>query len=97
MNLRDIKKDLGFYIGAFIDDCTLFLNIHPDREAEAITGLIDEAADLYNDLRDRVAKPEGSKRAYYDGLRKEMLDKLDGLYDRLAEAAKKGLEKGKKQ
>ena len=73
MNLREIKKDIEYVIGAFVDDCALFLSVHP------------------NDLRDRLGKPEGNKRAYYDGIRKELLEKTDALYDKLSEAVKKGL------
>ena len=29
MNLRDIKKDIEYVIGAFVDDCALFLSVHP--------------------------------------------------------------------
>ena len=91
MNLRNIKKDIEYCIGAFIDDCTLFLTVHPGKQDEEITDLIDKAVDLYNDLRDKIGKPEGDKRAYYNGLRKEMLESLDGLYDQLSEAVKKGI------
>ena len=93
MNLRDIKKDIEYCVGAFVDDCALFLTVHPGTEATEITGLIDKAVDLFNDLRDRIGKPEGDKRAYYTGLRKEMLESLDGLYDQLSEAVKKGIAK----
>ena len=91
MNLRDIKKDIEYCIGAFVDDCALFLTVHPGKQAAEITGLIDQAVDLFNDLRDRTGKPEGNKRAWYNGLRKEMLERLDGLYDQLSEAVKKGI------
>jgi cytochrome b involved in lipid metabolism len=91
MNLRDIKKDIEYCIGAFVDDCTLFLTVHPGKQAAEITGLVDKAVDLFNDLRDKIGKPEGDKRAYYNGLRKEMLESLDGLYDQLSEAVKKGI------
>ena len=43
MNLRDIKKDIEYVIGAFVDDCTLFLNMNPGKNAGEITDLIDEA------------------------------------------------------
>ena len=46
MNLRDIKKDIQYVIGAFIDDCTLFLNMNPGKNADEITGLIDKSVDL---------------------------------------------------
>ena len=88
MNLREIKKDIEYVIGAFVDDCALFLSVHP---ADEVANLIDGAVDLFNDLRDRLGKPEGNKRAYYDGIRKELLEKTDALYDKLSEAVKKGL------
>ena len=91
MNLRDIKKDIEYVIGAFVDDCALFLSDHPGNNADAVADLIDGAVDLYNELRDKLGKPEGSKRAYYDGIRKELLEKTDGLYDKLSEAVKTGL------
>ena len=53
--------------------------------------LLDEAIDLYNDLRDKAnAKPEGGKKAYYNGLRKELLEKTDALYDKLSQLVKAG-------
>jgi hypothetical protein len=91
MNLRDIKKDIEYVIGAFIDDCALFLTVHPDKKADEVANLIDGAVDLFNELRDKVAHPEGNKRAFYDGIRKELLEKTDALYDQLSEAVKKSV------
>lgn len=96
MNLRDIKKDIQYVIGAFIDDCTLFLNMNPDsKNADDITGLIDKAVDLYNDLRDKVVKSAGAEnpKLCFDSIRKELLEKTDALYDELSTAVKKGLGK----
>lgn len=91
MNLRDIKKDIEYVIGAFVDDCALFLATNPGKNADEIADLIDGAVDLYNDLRDKVNNPEGAKRVYYDGVRKQLLEKTDDLYDKLSAAVKKGL------
>jgi len=91
MNLRDIKKDIEYVIGAFVDDCALFLTVNPGKNAEEIANLIDSAVDLYNDLREQVLNPEGKKKAYYDGVRRNLLEQTDALYDRLSEAVKKGL------
>ncbi|MBR4740233.1 MAG: hypothetical protein IK074_03625 [Bacteroidales bacterium] len=96
MNLRDIKKDIQYVIGAFIDDCTLFLNMNPgSQNADEITGLIDKAVDLYNDLRDKVVKSAGAEKpkVCFDSIRKELLEKTDALYDELSAAVKKGLGK----
>jgi hypothetical protein len=94
MNLRDIKKDIQYVIGAFIDDCALFLNINPGKNAEEITGLIDKAVDLYNELRDKVVSaPKEGAKAYYRGISQELLAKTDSLYDELSASVKKGLGK----
>ena len=95
-SLRGIKKDIQYVIGAFIDDCTLFLNMNPgSQNADEITGLIDKAVDLYNDLRDKVVKSAGAEKpkVCFDSIRKELLEKTDALYDELSAAVKKGLGK----
>ena len=63
MNLRDIKKDIEYVIGAFVDDCALFLSVHPGKNADEVANLIDGAVDLFNELRDKLGKPEGNKRS----------------------------------
>ena len=88
MNLRDIKKDIEFFVGAFIDDCSLFLELKPQADAQAITDLIDKAVDLYNDSREKIGKAEGNKKTYFNGLREDVLKCLDGLYEQLSEIIK---------
>lgn len=92
MNLRDIKKDIQYVIGAFVDDCTLFLNVNPGKSADEIADLIDKAVDLYNELRDQVVSmPKEGRKAHFKAISKSLLEKTDALYDELAAAAKKGL------
>ena len=95
MNLRDIKKDIQYVIGAFVDDCTLFLNMNPGKNADEIADLIDKAVDLYNDLRDKVVLSAGAEKpkVNFISIRKELLEKTDALYDELSAAVKKGLGK----
>lgn len=89
MNLRDIKKDIEYVIGAFIDDCSIFSVVNKVADDEALAGLLEEAVDLYNNLRDKVnAKVEGSKAAYFAAIRKELLEKTDGLYEKLSAMVK---------
>jgi len=89
MNLRDIKKDIEYILGAFIDDCSLFATLNPETADEQLATLFDEAVVEYNDLKDQVnAKVEGNKRTYFAGLRKEMLEKTDALYEKLSDVVK---------
>ena len=85
MNLRDFKKDVEFVVGEFVDDCALFLCLNPNQDSEQIESIIEEAVDLYNEMKDKANEQvEGNKRVYFAGLRKEMVEKVDGLYERLS-------------
>ena len=49
-----------------------------------IDEIVDEAVNLYNDLKQKAAHPEGNKKAYYNGLTKAMFEKLDELSEKLS-------------
>ena len=90
MNLRDIKKDIEYVIGAFIDDCSLFSSVNAKADDEALGELLDEAVALYNDLKDQVnMKSVERKGAFYASIRQELVDKTDELYNKLSEVVKK--------
>lgn len=84
MNLRVFKKDIEYFVGEFVDDCSLFVALNPHKDADEIAKIIDEAVDLYNDLKHKASHPEGPKKAYYNNLRKEMFDKIDALCENLS-------------
>ncbi|MDD6253801.1 MAG: hypothetical protein ACI3ZO_00525 [Candidatus Cryptobacteroides sp.] len=87
MTLRDFKKDVEYFVGEFVDDCTLFLNVNPDKDTVKIAEVLDDAVDLYNDMKDRAnAKVEkAARKSWFAGLRKEMFERVDALYERLSE------------
>ena len=89
MNLRVFKKDIEYFVGEFIDDCALFVALNPHKDSDEIAQIIDEAVDLYNDLKCRANHPEGAKRAFYNGLTKEMFEKLDELCEKLSAVVSK--------
>ena len=84
MNLRVFKKDIEYFVGEFIDDCSLFVAINPHKNSDEIAQIIDEAVDLYNDLKSKANHPEGNRRAFYQALTKEMFEKLDALCEKLS-------------
>lgn len=89
MNLRDIKKDIEYVLSAFVEDCSIVAAVNPKASDEKVGELMEEAIDLYNELRDKVnAKFEGSKKVYFNELRKEILVKTDALYEKLSAAVK---------
>ena len=89
MNLRVFKKDIEYFVGEFIDDCALFVALNPHNDVDEISDIIDEAVDLYNDLKQRSNHPEGNMRAFYYGLTKEMFEKLDTLCEKLSAVVSK--------
>ena len=84
MNLRVFKKDIEYFVGEFIDDCALFVALNPHKDADEISQIIDEAVDLYNELKYKANHPEGQKKAYYTALTKEMFEKIDELCEKLS-------------
>lgn len=86
MNLRDIKKDIDYVLSAFVEDCATCVAVNPKVGDEAVAALMEEAIDLYNELRDKAAakKVEGNKKAFYNALRKEILERTDALYSKLS-------------
>ena len=85
MNLRDFKKEVEYFIGEFVDDCTLFIAINPHKSTDKMIDVQNAAIDLYNDMKDKAnAKVEKKDRKnWFAGLRKEMYEKLDALYEQL--------------
>mgnify|MGYP003288148647 CR=1 FL=1 len=93
MNLRDIKKDIEYVLSAFVEDCSVVASINPQLAETGAATLFEEAIDLYNELRDKVnVKVEGSKKAYYNELRKEILVKTDALYEKLSAVVKEAVK-----
>jgi hypothetical protein len=55
--------------------------------------LIEEAVSMRNDFIDRVNNPDGKDnpalvKAYYSALRKDLLEKVDGYFEKLSSLAK---------
>ena len=89
MNLRDIKKDIDYILSAFIEDCSLVAAVNSKVTEDKASELMEQAVDLYNELRDKVNKAEGPACQYYNALRKEVLERTDALYEALSAAVKK--------
>ncbi len=103
MKLRRFKKDVEFFVEEFLEDCSLFVLLNPEK-AEKAEKIYDDSIALYNDLKVKAnAVPEGvpakaetpedrakkSKllKAYYKGLREELIGKLNSLYEQLSAIA----------
>ncbi len=94
MNLRDIKKDIEYVLGAFLEDCYVVASTNDKLSPDTVSDFMDEAVELYNEYRDKVnAKVEKAERkAYYNNLRKDLLVATDALYEKLSAALKEAIK-----
>ena len=54
MNLRDIKKDIEYVLSAFVEDCSVVACVNPKVTDGSVSELMEEAIELYNELRKEV-------------------------------------------
>ncbi len=88
MNLRDIKKDIEYVLGAFLEDCSVVASSNSKVAEGTVSELMEEAVVLYNELRDKVNAKVDNKKAHYTELRKEIVSRTDALYEKLSAAVK---------
>lgn len=88
MNLRDIKKDIEYVLGAFLEDCSVVASSNSKVAEGTVSELMEEAVVLYNELRDKVNAKVNNKKAHYTELRKEIVSRTDALYEKLSAAVK---------
>ena len=93
MNLRDIKKDIEYVLGAFVDDCATVVAVNPNVDEYKAAELIEEAIQVFNTLRDKVNVKTGTpKKEYFNALRKEILTSTDALYEKLSSVVKESVK-----
>lgn len=92
MNLRGIKKDIEYVLGAFLEDCSVVATSNAKVPDGTVAELMEEAVNLYNELRDKVYTKAENKKAYYSELRKEIVIRTDALYEKLSAAVKEAVK-----
>jgi hypothetical protein len=88
-SIRDLKKDIDYLIYEVISDSFVYQGIHPEHKADEVTEIINDAVNLRNDLIARVNNPDGKDnpkivRAYYQSVRKDLMEGVDKLFSRLS-------------
>ncbi len=88
-NLRNLKKDIDYLATEAISDCWAFMYLYPDKKQEDCNSIINDIVDLRNSLFDRANHPDKENiRKHYAELKKDMLEKMDGLFIRISELNK---------
>lgn len=94
-SIRKLKKDIDLLVFEVISDCFTFGALHPDNQAEEVSGIISDAVTLRNDLIHRVNNPAGSGdpkavRSHYRLIEKDLFVETDKLCSRLSDLHGKG-------
>jgi hypothetical protein len=88
-SVRQLKKDIDDQMFEIISDCLLYLGLHPDKKAEDISGIIEDAVSLRNDLIARVNNPDGKDnpkivKKHYQAVTSDLSSGVDSLCSRLS-------------
>jgi hypothetical protein len=92
-SVKNLKKDIDFLFFEFISDCFLFTSIHTGEKRNEVQNLIEEAVSMRNEFIDRANHPDGKDnpvlvKAYYAKLSKELMEKVDGYFEKLSDISK---------
>ena len=92
-SIRELKKDIDYLFFEFISDCFMFTSLHEGQKRIEVQNLIEEAVGMRNEFIEKVNNPTGKDNpklvnAYYSGLRKELLEKVDGYFEKLSSISK---------
>lgn len=92
-SIRKIKNEVSYLINEVISDAYVALYFQPESKREAIFGVINTAAELNNNLIDRINHPAEKHNAslvrkHFAQVRKDMFDGIDTLFADLSAACK---------
>lgn len=92
-SIKNLKKDIDYLFFEFISDCFMFTSLHTGEKRTEVQNLIEEAVTMRNEFIDRVNHPNGKEntalvKAYYISIRKDLLEKVDELFEKLSEISK---------
>lgn len=89
-SIRRLKKDIDYLTFAVIDDslnCLAF-----GKSTDDISSVVEDIINSRNVLRQRVnagkAVAKAERKAYYRGVRKDVMVAVDGAFSKLSEAVK---------
>jgi hypothetical protein len=88
-SIKSLKKDIDFLFFEVISDCFMFTSLHEGPKKAEVQDLIEEAVSARNEMIDRANHPDGKDnpaivKVYYATLRKELIEKVDGYFERLS-------------
>lgn len=85
---RYLKKEIDYLVAEVVGDAQLSLYFNGADKREALVNVMEEAVALRNDLFSRLKPAEKHNpslvRKHFAALRREMLTKVDALFEQLS-------------
>jgi hypothetical protein len=93
-SVRQLKKDIDNQLFEIISDCLLYTGLHPDKKSDEISGIIEDAVGLRNDLIARTNNPDGKDdpkivKKHYKLILSDLSSGADQLCSRLSALSSK--------
>ncbi|KPM31779.1 Hypothetical protein I595_2274 [Croceitalea dokdonensis DOKDO 023] len=87
-SIRDLKKDINFVLGDIIEAVYIWEADSGNTNSADGNAIIEEAITVFDGLMDKVnQKVEGSKKAHFKTVRKELEEKATVLIEKLNKLA----------
>ncbi|HCI56281.1 MAG TPA: hypothetical protein PLN06_04040 [Bacteroidales bacterium] len=93
-SIKNLKKNIDKQIFEVISDCLLFLNIHPEQDAEEVSSIIHEAIALRNNLFERVNNynkedASGEIKKHFRSIESDLYNGIDLLCAKLSKISER--------
>jgi hypothetical protein len=93
-SVKQLKKDIDNQLFEIISDCLLYVGLHPDKKSDEISGIIEDAVSLRNDLIARANNPDGKDdpkivKKHFQLITSDLNTGTDKLCNRLSELSSK--------
>jgi hypothetical protein len=92
-SIRKLKKEIDSQVYEVISDCFAYSEIHPDDNADEVSGIITDACNFRNELIQRVNNPDPSAdtkgvKAHYQLIIHDLDAGVEKLFTRLSSLLK---------
>lgn len=87
---KDLKKDINYLIDEVIGTCLLHQYTQGQERQEELDGIITEMIEFRDQLIHRANHPEekdGKLKGFYRSLYDELLEKVNGAFERISGSA----------
>lgn len=80
--IKHLKSDINYLTYEILGDCTIFMEINPDKKDE-IVKILEDTIVLRNELIKKVNSKEDRTKKHFQGIREELFTYADKTFEQL--------------